>query len=123
MLGRDDRYLYVSRTFVNAGVSRIPVATPTRPERLLTLSPADAFAAPDGLTLDTADRPVVPLNAAGEVIRIDAPGRACRLARGLNAPSLAFYGKSDRGFAAGHLYTAGFDGRIFEIPSGFDAAA
>lgn len=122
-LDRAERYLYVGRTFVNAGVSRIPLDAPARPERLLTLQPADAFAAPDGLTLDAQDRPVVPLNAAGEVIRIDAPGQACRLARGLQTPSLAFYGKGDRGFSAGHLYTAGFDGKIHEIPAGFDAGA
>lgn len=122
-LDRAERYLYVGRTFVNAGVSRIPLATPSRPERLLTLQGADAFAAPDGLSLDSQDRPVVPLNAAGEVIRIDAPGRACQLARGLQTPSLAFYGKGDRGFSAGHLYTAGFDGKVHEIPAGFDAGA
>ena len=122
-LDRAERYLYVGRTFVNAGVSRIPLDAPTRPERLLTLQPADAFAAPDGLSLDSQDRPVVPLNAAGEVIRIDAPGRACQLARGLQTPSLAFYGRGDRGFAAGHLYTAGFDGKVHEIPAGFDAGA
>lgn len=122
-LTRDDRYLYVSRTFVNPGVSRIPLANPARPESVLDLKGLDALAAPDGLTLDSQDRPVVPTNAAGDILRIDAPGRACRLASGLGSSSVVVYGRGPVGFQAGKLYRAGFDGKIFEIPSAFDAGA
>jgi len=123
VLSRDDRYLYVSRTFVNPGVSRIPVAHPDRPESLLDLTGTHTFDAPDGLTLDSAGRPVVPTDVSGEVFRIEAPGVTCRLATGLSNSSVVVYGKGRTGFAAGHLYRAGFDGKIYEIPAGFDPGA
>ncbi len=122
VMSKDDKYLYVSRTFVNGGVSRIPIASPRRPESLLALKGANGFAAPDGLTLDSAERPVVPFNAAGEIVRITAPNRACKLASGLRNPSVVVYGKGSTGFSAGRLFSAGFDGRIYEIPAAFDPA-
>lgn len=110
------RYLYVSRTFANPGVSRIPIANPSTSESLLDLSGAAALAAPDGLTLDDAGRPVVPLNAAGSVIRIDAPGATCVLGTDTRLTSVVVYGRSSEGFASGRLFGAGFDGVVREIP-------
>jgi sugar lactone lactonase YvrE len=123
VLSKDDKYLYVSRTFVNPGVSRIPVNAPTKPESLLTLDFPRTFDAPDGLTLDSADRPVVPTDVGGTIFRIERPGVICTLATGLQASSVIVYGKGKTGFAAGKLYRAGFDGKIYEIPSGFDPVA
>ncbi|SDI83241.1 SMP-30/Gluconolaconase/LRE-like region-containing protein [Frankineae bacterium MT45] len=123
VLSHDDKYLYVSRTFVNPGVSRIPIAHPDQPESLLDLTGSHTFDAPDGLTLDSADRPVVPTDVSGVVLRIERPGVTCELASGITNSSVVVYGKSRQGFAAGHLYRAGFDGKIYEIPAGFDAAA
>jgi sugar lactone lactonase YvrE len=123
VLGKDDHYLYVSRTFVNPGVSRIPVAHPDRPESLLDLTGSHTFDAPDGLTLDSQDRPVVPTDGSGDILRIEKPGVTCTLATGLTLSSVIVYGKGATGFAAGHLYRAGFDGKIYEIPAGFDAGA
>ncbi len=122
-LNKDDSYLYVSRTFVNPGVSRISTADPTKRQSLLNLQGLDAFAAPDGLTLDSQDRPIVPTNVAGEILRINAPGKACRLAKGLSSSSVVAYGKGDVGFSKGRLFRAGFDGRVVEVPAGFDAGA
>lgn len=123
VLNADDTYLYVSRSFQKPGVSRIPVDRPGEPENLLTFRGRDLFSAPDGLTLDSADRPIVPLNTGGEVLRIDAPGRACSLVRGLTLTSVVVYGRGDTGFSRGRLYRAGFDGVIAEIPGGFDPGA
>jgi gluconolactonase len=123
VLSRDDQYLYVSRTFVNPGVSRIPVAHPDRPESLLDLTGTHTFDAPDGLTLDSQDRPVVPTDGSGEIFRIEKPGVTCTLATGLSLSSVIVYGRGTTGFAAGHLYRAGFDGKIYEIPAGFDSGA
>lgn len=108
-------YLYVSRTFVDPGVSRIPVADPSAPESLLDLSGLEAFAAPDGLTLDGQGRPVVPLNVLGNVVRIDAPGSTCLLASGISLTSVVVYGRGEQGFSAGRLFGAGFDGVVREI--------
>jgi gluconolactonase len=123
VLSSDDKYLYESRTFVNAGVSRIPVDDPTHPQSLFTFKPLDAFSAPDGLTLDSQNRPIVPTDVSGEILRIDAPGRICQLAHGLSSSSVIVYGKGSVGFAAGHLYRAGFDGRVYEVPAAFDPGA
>ncbi|WP_067698083.1 SMP-30/gluconolactonase/LRE family protein [Nocardia jejuensis] len=120
VLGGDDGYLYVSRTFVNPGVSRIPTNAPGAPQSLLDLGGLDA---PDGLTLDSADRPVVPLNPSGQVIRIDAPGQFCVLGSGPNLTSVVSYGRGDRGFSAGRLFGATFTGLVYEIPGGFDPNA
>lgn len=123
VLGKDDEYLYVSRTFANPGVSRIPTANPGAPQSLLDLGGGDALAAPDGLTLDSLDRPVVPLNTAGQVIRIDAPNQYCVLGGGNPMTSVLTYGRGTTGFSAGRLFGATFTGVIYEIPGGFDPNA
>ena len=120
VLGADDRYLYVSRTFVNPGVSRIPLANPRAPESILDLSGLDTFAAPDGLALDSRGRPVVPANVRGEIWRLDSPGQYCVLASGLPTSSMVVYGQGSGGFSAGRLFRIGFDGAIYEIPGGVD---
>ncbi|GAB09919.1 hypothetical protein GOARA_048_01210 [Gordonia araii NBRC 100433] len=120
VLGRGDRFLYLARTFVNPGVSRVSTSNPRVVQNLLTVGYGDA---PDGLTLDSRDRPIVPFNLSGRIVRVTAPGRYCVLASGLPTSSVVTYGRGDRGFSAGRLYRAGFDGRIYEIPAGFDRAA
>lgn len=123
VLSSDDKYLYVSRTFVNPGVSRIPVDDPTHPQSLLTMTGTNFTAAPDGLTLDSKGRPIVPTDVLGQILRIDAPGSACSLTANLRSSSVIVYGKGTSGFAKGHLYRAGFDGKVYEIPSAFDSGA
>ncbi|MDF6101897.1 SMP-30/gluconolactonase/LRE family protein [Gordonia hongkongensis] len=120
VLGRDDNWLYVSRTFVNPGVSRISTTNPRTVQSLLSVGAAST---PDGLTLDSRDRPIVPFNATGEIVRISSPGRLCVLASGLPTSSVVSYGRGTQGFSAGRLFRAGFDGRIYEIPGGFDRGA
>ncbi len=123
VLDRDDTYLYVSRTFANPGVSRIPLADPAAAQSLLDLSGPDALAAPDGLTLDSRARPVVPLNPSGTVVRIDAPGQSCVLGAGAPLTSVVSYGRGGTGFSAGRLFAATFTGLVYEIPGGYDPDA
>lgn len=123
VLSSDDEYLYVSRTFVDPGVSRIPLANPSAPQSILDLGGADTLAAPDGLTLDSLDRPVVPFNPSGQIVRIDAPGRYCLLGTGSPQTSVVGYGRGTTGFAAGRLFGATFTGAIYEVPGGFDPNA
>ncbi|MGW4243403.1 SMP-30/gluconolactonase/LRE family protein [Nocardia sp. NPDC004722] len=123
VLDAGNGYLYVSRTFVNPGVSRIPTAAPWAPQSLLDLSGGDFFDAPDGLTLDAAQRPVVPFNPSGQVVRIDAPGQYCVLGFGPQLTSEVQYGRGDRGFSAGRLFGITFTGQVYEIPGGFDPDA
>ncbi|MFI5780881.1 SMP-30/gluconolactonase/LRE family protein [Nocardia sp. NPDC051570] len=123
VLGSDDTYLYVSRTFVDPGVTRIPLADPGAPQSLLNLSGVDALAAPDGLTLDSRDRPVVPFNPSGTIVRIDSPGAYCVLGSGAPLTSVVSYGRGGAGFSAGRLFAATFAGLVYEVPGGFDPAA
>lgn len=124
VLSRDGRYLYFSRTFVlNPGVSRALVANPGVSESLLDLGGTDVFAAPDDPTLDSADRPIVPFNAGGEVVRIDGPNHYCVLGTGTPSLSVLSYGRSSTGFSAGRLFGATFGGVVYEIPGGFDRNA
>ncbi|GAA1482926.1 hypothetical protein GCM10009624_33660 [Gordonia sinesedis] len=117
VLSADDGWLYVSRTWVNPGVSRLSTSNPRIRQSLLSTAFTDG---PDGLTLDAQGRPVVPFNGSGRIVRVTAPGRYCVLASGLPTSSVVSYGRGDRGFSQGRLFRAGFDGRIYEIPSGFD---
>ncbi|NEW48085.1 SMP-30/gluconolactonase/LRE family protein [Nocardia cyriacigeorgica] len=123
VLGRNDEFLYVGRTFANPGVSRIPTTNPAAPQSLLDLTGGKALSAPDGLTLDSQDRPVVPLNTAGQVIRVDAPNQYCILSTGNPLTSVVTYGRGTKGFSAGRLFAATFTGVIYEVPGGFDPEA
>ncbi|RBO97034.1 hypothetical protein DFR74_1011053 [Nocardia puris] len=123
VLDRRGEFLYVGRTFADPGVSRIPIAAPWAPQSLLDLGGGDAFAAPDGLTLDSLDRPVVPFNTAGQVVRLDAPQSYCVLGSGNPFTTVVTYGRGERGFSAGRLFGATFTGVVYEIPGGFDPAA
>ncbi|MGU3431796.1 SMP-30/gluconolactonase/LRE family protein [Actinomycetes bacterium M1A6_2h] len=117
-IGADDRYLYVSRSFVNPGVSRIPIANPSAPESLVNFSGLDAVSIADGLTVDSGGSVVVPTDITGDILRIDAPGASCTIASGLPLSSVITYGNGSQGFSAGRLFRAGFDGAIYEIPGG-----
>ncbi|OJF78254.1 hypothetical protein NS14008_02305 [Nocardia seriolae] len=123
VLNADNSFLYVSRTFVNPGVSRIPTNAPWAPQSLLDLSGGDFFAAPDGLTLDSRERPVLPFNPSGQVVRIDAPGQYCVLGFGPQLTSEVQYGRGGQGFSAGRLFGITFTGVVYEIPGGFDPDA
>ncbi|MEC3917030.1 SMP-30/gluconolactonase/LRE family protein [Nocardia sp. CDC160] len=123
VLNQDDSFLYVSRTFVNPGVSRIPTNAPWAPQSLLDLSGGEFFSAPDGLTLDSVERPVVPFNPSGQVVRIDAPGQYCVLGFGPQLTSEVQYGRGGQGFSAGRLFGITFTGVVYEIPGGFDPDA
>ncbi|MEV6767526.1 hypothetical protein AB0N05_02735 [Nocardia sp. NPDC051030] len=123
VLDQGNGFLYVSRTFVNPGVSRIPTAAPWAPQSLLDLGGGDVLAAPDGLTLDSAERPVLPFNVSGQVVRIDAPGQYCVLGFGNQMTSEVQYGRSGQGFSSGRLFGITFTGLVYEVPGGFDPNA
>jgi sugar lactone lactonase YvrE len=120
VLSADGRYLYVSRTFYNPGVSRIPVADPSAPQSLIDLNGSDSLKALDGLTLDSEGRAIVPTDLTGEILRVSGVGKVCQLSRAPLVSSVITYGHGSEGFSAGRLFRAGFDGKIYEIPAAFD---
>ncbi|MFD1811548.1 SMP-30/gluconolactonase/LRE family protein [Rhodococcus gannanensis] len=111
----DGRYLYVSRSFVDPGVSRIPVSNPSAPESLVTFGGVDVLAIPDGLTLDGRGRPLVPAAGTGQFLRVDGPNAVCAVANGPLLSSAVAYGAGPTGFSAGRLFRVGFDGAVFEV--------
>lgn len=122
-LTSDGKYLYVAQTFADPGVSRIPIANPGAPEKVVSFAGGDVVKAADGLTLDSRNRPIVPTDISGEILRVDGPGQVCALASGLPVSSVVTYGRGTSGFGNGRLFRAGFDGNIWEIPGAFDPAA
>ncbi|MEV7543095.1 SMP-30/gluconolactonase/LRE family protein [Streptomyces sp. NPDC089915] len=114
----DGSEVYVVQTTLAPGVYRIPVGDPGRPRRWVSTTGTDALALPDGLTLDGRGRPLIATHAAGEVWRVE-DGTLCAVAAdpALRLSTQLVYGRGDQGFAAGRLYRAGVDGRIYEVPA------
>ncbi|MEI5100617.1 SMP-30/gluconolactonase/LRE family protein [Streptomyces sp. PmtG] len=118
----DGRQVYVVQTTVAPGLYRIPVDDPAHPRRWISTAPSDVLALPDGLTLDSAGRPLVTTHASGQLWR--AEGDAfCAVTSGLRLSTQVVHGRGEGGFSAGKLYRAGVDGRILEVPAGADPAA
>ncbi|MFD9905090.1 SMP-30/gluconolactonase/LRE family protein [Streptomyces sp. NPDC059063] len=118
-VSRDGREVYVIQTTVAPGLYRIPVDDPTHPRRWISAAASDVLALPDGLTLDSAGRPLITTHTAGQIWRVEGDG-FCAVESGLPLSTQVTYGRGERGFAAGRLYRAGVDGRIHEIPAGAD---
>lgn len=115
----DGSEVYVVQTTLAPGVYRIPVGDPGHPRRWVSTTGTDALALPDGLTLDGRGRPLIATHAAGQVWRVE-DGTLCAVAAdpALRLSTQLVYGRGDQGFAAGRLYRAGVDGRIYEVPAG-----
>ncbi|MET9611136.1 SMP-30/gluconolactonase/LRE family protein [Streptomyces sp. NPDC006512] len=118
----DGTQVYVVQTTVAPGLYRIPVDDPGHPRRWISTAPADALALPDGLTLDGAGRPLVSTHASGQIWRAE-DGALCAVTSGMHLSTQLTYGRGDTGFAAGRLYRAGIDGRIYEVPAGAEPSA
>lgn len=115
----DGTQVWVIQTWVAPHLYRIPVAHPDQPQVWASAAPEDALAIPDGLTLDSAGRPVIATHAAGAVWRVENRS-FCALRPALLGTTQVAYGHAATGFSAGRLYRTGIDGGIYEIPAGFD---
>ncbi|WP_320670526.1 SMP-30/gluconolactonase/LRE family protein [Patulibacter defluvii] len=112
------RQLFVSRSVLGAGISRVSLDPPYTVRPYATAGLLDLLAFPDGLTMDDQGRPVVATFIGGEVWRVGPGGSICALASGLPQSTSVVFGRGSDGFAAGHLYRAGYDGTVYEIPVG-----
>lgn len=110
--------LFVTRSLLGAGVSRVSLDPPYRVRPYATAKGLDLLGFPDGLTIDPTGQPVVAAFLAGEVWRVTGGGSVCRLAGGMPQSTSVAFGRGASGFAAGHLYRGGYDGTIYEIPTG-----
>lgn len=115
-------YLYVARSVVDGVVTRVPIADPDAATDFAPSTGTDKLSVPDGLTLNSDGLPVV-AEHLGQIWQVDENGSLCALAKGLYLSSNVGYGRSDTGFSRGRLFRVGFDGAVYELPSGFDAGA
>ncbi|MFE0175993.1 SMP-30/gluconolactonase/LRE family protein [Streptomyces sp. NPDC059002] len=113
----DGRQIYVIQTTVAPGLYRIPADDPSHPRRWISTPLSDVLSLPDGLTLDSAGRPLIATHVAGQIWRVE-DGALCAVESGLNLSTQITYGHGDGGFSKGRLYRAGVDGTIYEVPAG-----
>jgi gluconolactonase len=119
---RTNTYLYVARSVVDGVVTRVPIANPAAATDFAPSTGLDKLSVPDGLTLDSAGNPVV-AEHLGQIWSVDPAGGLCALTKGLYLSSNVGYGRGDAGFSRGRLFRVGFDGVVYELPSGFDPGA
>lgn len=113
--------LYGSSSVGPPRIVRIPVARPREYELYTAPADADGLNGFDGMARDDAGRLYVTAQPAEEVWRIDAPGRICSIARGIESPSAVGFGGGGGGFPADSLYVVNFAGRVIEVPAATDA--
>lgn len=114
----DQRSVYVIQSGPGPALYRIPVDNPAGAQRWMT-PPVDVLAIPDGLTLDSAGRPLITTWGAGQIWRVES-GRFCSIQDGMHLTTQVTYGEGAQGFSAGRMFRSGVNGAIYEIPAGFD---
>jgi sugar lactone lactonase YvrE len=117
VLSKNQKYLFAAQTFAEpSAISRIRISDPgtvetwAGTEGLITGNPIF-----DGLTRDNKGNLYVAAWAAGEIWKVDSKRRFCVVATDLGRPSALVFGKSEKGFRSGRLYTVGFNGELAEI--------
>lgn len=120
----DGRYLYIARTLPgDAIVYRVSIDDPRDIKPWATGDLIDRTSFPDGMAADSDGTIVVPSHL-GQIWRItpgaNDRGGVCTIADHMFGSTSLTYGHGTEGFSRGHLYRAGVDGRIVEIPAGFD---
>jgi gluconolactonase len=115
---RAKRSLFVNQTFTAAAIQRVPFDDPSAAETYFAAGPADAAAGLDGLTRDGNDTLYAAANGAGEIWRIDGPGKYCTLAEldpFPSGPSDLDFGNRRGNFSARNLYVTTFGGELLEL--------
>jgi sugar lactone lactonase YvrE len=107
----DNRYVYVDQTLAPAAVQRIPIADPGHITLYAQAQGADQAAGLDDMTIDARGRLFIAANEAGQIWRVDGPGRICLLASGLKQPSSVSFGQ---GAYWRNLYAVTFGGLFLE---------
>ncbi|WP_050668540.1 SMP-30/gluconolactonase/LRE family protein [Luteipulveratus halotolerans] len=116
----DQKSVYVIQSGPAPSLFRIPVDAPQTPQRWVSAGLLDALAVPDGLTLDSAGRPLVTTWTAGQIWRVEG-GQFCSIQDGMPLTTQVTYGHGTQGFSAGRRFRAGVNGAIYEVPAGYDA--
>ena len=100
------RYLFANVSLPPTEIIRIDVRDPALTTTWAAPPAEDGNAFLDGLAIGRRGRLVAATWVAGEIWRVDGPGRLCALARGLTQPSAVALGHGDRGFRAGRAMSS-----------------
>ncbi len=120
-VGRNGRYLYANQMFESP--SKIAKIDTTDPSKVWTFftSPEGTNALFDGLTRDGSNNLYVAVFGKGEVWKISPSKQACVIATGLSQTTSVAISSAKKGFKAGNLYAAGFDGNIVQVTGATEA--
>lgn len=111
--------LYAVSSVVGKPVWQIPTVNPAAKTPYAATTTVDELNIPDGLTRDSRGDLIVATHL-GQLWKVAPGGATCALADHLYVSSNVGYGNGDQGFSRGRLYRIGFDGRVLEVPAGFD---
>ena len=112
------RNLFVNQTFTAAAIQRVPFKRPNAAKTYFSADPGDAAAGFDGLTSDGRDHLFVAANGAGQIWRVNGPGKACVLADRdpfPSGPSDVAFGRRHGKFPRRNLYVTTFGGELLEL--------
>lgn len=114
-VGKNGRFLYANQMFETP--SKIAMIDTRDPSRIFTYftSPETSNVLFDGLARDASNNLYVAVFGRGEVWKISPTRQACVIATGLSQTTSAAISFAKKGFRAGNLYAAGFDGKIVQV--------
>ncbi len=121
-VGRNGRYLYANQMFETPStIAKIDTRDPTKVFTYFT-SPEAGNVLLDGLAHDSGNNLYTAAYGKGEVWKITPDRQACVIATGLSQTTAVAMSSAGKGFRAGSLYAAGFDGNIVEVTGAAKAA-
>jgi sugar lactone lactonase YvrE len=121
VVGRNGRYLYANQMLVTpSSIAMIDTRDPSKTYTYFT-SPEAGNQLFDGLARDGQNNLYVAVFGKGEVWKISPTKQACVLATGLSQTSSVTVSGAKKGFKAGNLYAAGFDGKIVQVTGATNA--
>ena len=120
-VGKNGRYLFANQMFETPSkIARIDTTDPSKVLPFFT-SPETANVLFDGLARDGSNNLYAAAFATGEVWKISPSRQACVIASGLSATTSVAISGAKKGFRAGNLYAAGFDGKIIQVTGATEA--
>jgi sugar lactone lactonase YvrE len=115
VVGKNGRYLYANQMLESPSkIARIDIRNPSRVGTFFT-SPEGTNSLFDGLARDGRNNLYVAVFGKGEVWKVGQDRQACVLATGLSQTTSVAISGARKGFRAGNLYAAGFDGKIIQV--------
>ena len=114
-VGKNGKYLYANQMLETPSkIARIDLSNPSRVWTFFT-SPEAGNVLFDGLAHDSENNLYAAAFGQGEVWKISPSKEVCVIASGLSQTTSVAISSAKKGFKAGNLYAAGFDGKIVQV--------